>query len=123
MLTIDEAMSLYPTLPRGARARMSMRVFRDDEALVALARAACEVAEVHVTPEGALAEGAATSPDVCAEAFSRAQREQGKKASKRLADSLETALGDTERHFAMVRAMYALGFALDARGELHEVER
>jgi hypothetical protein len=115
-LGLEEALNLYPTLETSARAQISRAIFRSEADVAALAFGASVVSGLALDEQGQLVPGSAEP--AASEARFKELLAADPGVAKRFDKGMKAALTDAQRHAAMVQAIYRLGFALTAEGQV-----
>lgn len=114
LLTPEQAAAIFGTLPTSLRAAASMQAIGDPAAFARYLRAVCELAPevgLHATATGEVATGDATVSAADSEArMARAAVDPA--VVKRADTAIKAAVSKETRSAALVRALYAGGFAI-----------
>lgn len=117
-LSLDQALTLYPTLGSGARASISRGTFTGSAALEAMVHESVAIAGAHITPEGAIVAGADGSPEDNVARFRAAVAAGGTPVEAAFEKDASKLLTREQRLEATIRAVYRLGKAIDEAGNL-----
>lgn len=120
-LGLDEALNLYPTLETSARAQISRAIFKSEADVAALVFGACVVSGLVVDEQGQLVAGSAEP--AASETRFKELLAADPGLAKRFDKAMKAALTDVQRHAAMVQAIYRLGFALTAEGQVESTAK
>ena len=117
-LSLDDAIVCFANLGGAERALISMRIFTSRAHVGAYVVEVCRIAGCGVDSDGALTETTDADLATYRARFLAACDAQGDGVIKRMDKASKGFLERAQRHEALVRAVYALGFELSDQGDL-----